>query len=225
MTPVRIDLHVHSTHSPDGRSSVAELAAGLSAKGLAGFALTDHNSTSGHAALRRLGSEQPGRLVLPGVEVSTRDGHLLVYGVDQPAPPGRPLAETVEWAIAHGGEAVVAHPFRRPHGAGRHLAPDVRLRAVEAVNGHSSATVNARGAELARARSLPTTGGSDAHVARELGRAVTIFPDGTRTVDDLLEALRQGKVVGEGSSLGRLEWLRWGAQAALDRLRRGLRSV
>lgn len=221
----RLDLHVHSTFSPDGRSSVAELVGSVSAAGLDGFALTDHNSTAGHGELARLQADHPGLLLVPGVEVSTREGHLLVYGLHEPPPAGRPLEETVDWALTQGGEPVLSHPFRWPHGAGRHLAPASRIRALEAINGHSSRGVNARAATLARERRLPTTGGSDAHAAAELGRARTVLPEGAGSLEDFLEALRRGRIESEGSSLGQLEWLGWGVRAALARVGRGLRSI
>ncbi len=223
--PTRLDLHVHSTHSPDGRSTVTEHAAQVAAGPLQGFALTDHNTTSGVAELREVRSVYPHLLLVPGVEVSTLEGHLLVYGVDEAPPPARPLEETVAWAVAHGGEAVLAHPYRWPHGAGRHVGGAGSLRAVEATNAHNPAGANARAAELARKLGLPTTGGSDAHQAREVGRASTVVPDGCASVDDVLEALRRGRVSAEGTSLSSLGWLVWGLRAGAARLGRGLRSV
>ena len=223
--PVQLDLHVHSTWSVDGRSSVAEHAARLASLSLQGFALTDHNSTQGHAELRDLRSKYPQLLLVPGVEISTRDGHLLAYGIDRPAPTGQSIAESLAWVAAQGGEAVVAHPFRWPHGAGPRLGPAGSLRALEAVNGHNLRSANARAQALAERLAVPTTGGSDGHAAGEVGRAFPVVPAGCANVDDLLEAIRRGKVRGEGASLQRSQWLRWGVRAGLARIGRGLRSV
>ncbi len=223
--PTRLDLHVHSTRSPDGRSTIAEHAARAAAGSLQGFALTDHNTTSGVAELRELRGVYPHLVLVPGVEVSTVEGHLLLYGVDEAPPKGRPLDETAAWAVAHGGEPVLAHPYRWPHGAGRRVGSVGALRAVESVNAHNPAPANARAIELARRLSLPTTGGSDAHAAAELGRAATVVPDGCSTVDDVLEALRRGRVSAEGESLSSLGWFAWGVRAGAARLGRGLRSI
>ena len=43
----KIDLHLHSTFSPDGEMTPAELVRTAVEKGLQGVALTDHNSISG----------------------------------------------------------------------------------------------------------------------------------------------------------------------------------
>ncbi len=223
--PLSLDLHVHSRHSPDGRSTIAQYARRAQEIGLGGFALTDHNSTAGHAELASLRSQFPGLLLVPGVEVSTAVGHLLVYGVSEAPPPGRPLAETLEWARDHGGEAVLAHPFRWPHGAGPHLASPGSLRAVETLNGHNGAGPNRRGAELAARLGLPGTGASDAHHVEELGRAFTTVGGGCGSPDDVLEAIRRGAIAASGRSLTPAGWVSWALRAGAARLARGFKGI
>lgn len=223
--PVRIDLHVHSIHSVDGRSTVAELAAGCASRSLGGFALTDHNSTAGHDELRAMAARHPGMIFLPGVEISTEVGHLLAYGIAEAPPAGVGLLASCEWVRSRGGVAVLAHPYRRPHGSGFRLPAEATVSAVEAVNGHTRRGANERASELAHRLAVPRTGGSDAHRCDELGTAFTAFPATCGSPDDLLDALRRGQVEAEGSSLGRLAWLRWGFRSGAARLARGLRSV
>jgi predicted metal-dependent phosphoesterase TrpH len=222
---LRLDLHVHSSYSPDGRASLPELLARAAATGLDGFALTDHNSVAGHATLREIAPKFPQLRLLPGVEVSTREGHLLALGVARAPPPRRPIAETIDWVRGQGGEPVLAHPFRWVHGVGRSVALSAPVGAIEVVNGHTSAARNARARSIAAARSLGGTGGSDAHRSDELGRAVTQFPLGVGSIDDLLGAIRQGRTVGEGLSLDRAGQLRSAFRSAFLRVARGFRSV
>ena len=90
----RFDLHTHSTVS-DGTEAPGEVVRQAAASGLAGLALTDHDSTAGwQDALAA--AERAGIALLPGVELSTRIGwrsvHVLGYLVD-PADLGL-LAET-----------------------------------------------------------------------------------------------------------------------------------
>lgn len=220
----RLDLHVHSLFSPDGRSTVESLVARAAATGLGGFALTDHNSVAGHGALASAQGRFPDLVLVAGVEVSTRDGHLLAYGVASAPPPGRPLAETLAWVRDRGGEAVVAHPFRRPHGAARALGGDLSA-AVETINGHTLHGTNLRAAELARNGRRVGTGGSDAHAASELGRAWTVVPEGARSAAEVVEALRRGAVQPGGQDLGVGGWLAWALRTGGNRLRRGLRPL
>ncbi len=221
----RIDLHVHARWSPDSRLSLEQIVARLPFVGLRGFALTDHNSVGGHAELAALRSRFPSYLFLPGVEVSTREGHLLAYGVSEAPPPHRPVAETVEWVRAHGGEAVLAHPFRRAHGVGRAVAESARVPAIETRNGHNSEIANLRAEGVAAHRSLGMTGGSDAHTEGDLGRAFTEFDDSVATVDDLLEQIRLGRVSGTGTSLGWTARLRLGLRSGLLLAGRGFRPI
>ncbi|MCD2442647.1 PHP domain-containing protein [Agromyces sp. SYSU K20354] len=78
------DLHTHSTVS-DGTESPARLLEQAAAAGLWGIALTDHDSTSGWAEAAAAVSET-GVALIPGMELSTREGymsvHLLGYLID-----------------------------------------------------------------------------------------------------------------------------------------------
>ncbi|QEV20078.1 PHP domain-containing protein [Streptomyces alboniger] len=84
---MRIDLHTHSTAS-DGTDTPAELVRNASAAGLDVVALTDHDTTRGHAeALAALPS---GLTLVTGAELSCRlDGvglHMLAYLFDPEEP-------------------------------------------------------------------------------------------------------------------------------------------
>lgn len=221
----RVDLHVHSKYSPDSHSELEAIAAAVAESGLRGFALTDHNTVRGHAALSELSARYHGFLFIPGVEVSTRDGHLLALGVREAPPRGRALAETVDWVGAHGGVAVLPHPFRRTHGVGRALAASAKVSAIEGRNGHNSELANAHAELVAAQRGIGATGGSDAHRPEEVGRCVTAFPDPVESVEDLLELLHHGQCQAEGRSLAAMGRLRVSLTSGLLRLRRGLRPI
>ncbi|MFE2561689.1 PHP domain-containing protein [Streptomyces sp. NPDC059352] len=84
---MRIDLHTHSTAS-DGTDSPAELVRNAAAAGLDVVALTDHDTTRGHAeAIRAL---PEGLTLVTGAELSCRlDGvglHMLAYLFDPEEP-------------------------------------------------------------------------------------------------------------------------------------------
>ena len=88
------DLHTHSTVS-DGTEPPAELMRQAARAGLWGIAVTDHDSTSGWAEAAAAVPET-GVALIPGMELSTREGfmsvHMLAYLVD-PLDEGL-LAET-----------------------------------------------------------------------------------------------------------------------------------
>ncbi len=222
---LRLDLHVHSIFSPDSRLDLDAIVARLPYVELRGFALTDHNTVAGHAALARLAADHPEYAFLAGVEVSTSDGHLLAYGVTERPPVHRPMAETVEWVRAHGGEPVVAHPFRWRHGAGRRVTERLPVRTLETRNGHNSELANAKAELLAAQHNFGSTGGSDAHDLRDLGRTFTEWVDASTSTDDLLEGLRRGQTVGGGTSMPLPGRARLATRNTLLYIGRGFRSV
>ena len=83
-----IDLHTHSTAS-DGTNTITENVALALERGLAGIAITDHDTTAGYAEAAGA-AEGTGLLIVPGIEFSAEyDGaslHVLAYWVD-PADP------------------------------------------------------------------------------------------------------------------------------------------
>ncbi len=222
---VRIDLHVHSRHSPDSRLTLDEIAGRLPYVGLRGFAITDHNSVAAHRELPALRERFPGVLVVPGIEVTTREGHLLVYGVAEAPRPRRSVAETLDWVRQRGGIGVLAHPFRFPHGAGRAIARTSAVTAIETLNGHSSVIANAKAELIAAERHLGATGGSDGHEIADVGRAFTEFAPDIDSVEALLDELRRGQTSGAGASLRWPGRLRWAVRAGALRVARGFRAV
>ncbi|MFD5765091.1 PHP domain-containing protein [Streptomyces sp. NPDC127049] len=84
---MRIDLHSHSTAS-DGTDTPAELVRNAAAAGLDIVALTDHDTTRGHA--EAIAAAPEGLTVVPGAELSCRlDGiglHMLAYLFDPEEP-------------------------------------------------------------------------------------------------------------------------------------------
>lgn len=91
----RYDLHTHSLRS-DGTTTPAEIAALAAEIGLAGFALTDHDTVEGWSEARDA-AFQHGIDFIPGMEITTkhdwRSTHILAYGFD---PTSRALTAALE---------------------------------------------------------------------------------------------------------------------------------
>jgi predicted metal-dependent phosphoesterase TrpH len=108
------DLHLH-TRASDGLMTTRELVDyAESSTGLDVIAVTDHDETSAACEAREYASVRGYRVqVVPGVEVTTRDGHLLALFIEERPPALRPMRETAEWVLARGGLCVAPHPFTR----------------------------------------------------------------------------------------------------------------
>lgn len=193
--------------------------------GLAGVAISDHNSVKGAAEALTL-AKRYGLVVVPAVEVSTDSGHILAYGVPVDAPPGRgrPPEETVEEIHALGGIAVVAHPYRTYSGLGPSATRRVRSDGVEASNGRSWYTGNRRAAELARELHRGVTGGSDAHSLEEVGKAYTVAPS-FMSAEELVDAVRKRRTRAGGTGLGLTSAATIGKRKVAAWVGRGMRRI
>ncbi len=111
-----IDLHLHSLCS-DGSLTPGELVEEASRLGLAGIALTDHDTVSGVPEFLEAG-ERLGVETVPGVEISAeyQPGtlHVLGYFVD---PSSRILHDHLSW-MQRGREARNQEIFKRLNQAG-----------------------------------------------------------------------------------------------------------
>lgn len=189
----RFDLHTHSFFSKDACNSPEELIAAARRRGLDGIAITDHDSCEAHEYLR--GRElPPGFLVVPGVEVSTAEGHLLCIGATLPRMKGRPAAEVLQAIKDAGGVAIPAHPFDKWRAGIRPKVLDtLDLEVLEVFNAAvTSRRYNEQALEYAERRGLKTTAASDAHHDSAVGVSSTLFEMEELTVPALLGALRKG---------------------------------
>ena len=181
--PWKIDLHCHSFFSGDGVSSPEELIASARAKGLNGFALTDHNTCDGNhylldkGLMRADGQPVDGFLIIPGVEMTTAEGHLLCLGVDLPNLKGTPASEVCALIHEQGGLAVPPHPYDLFRAGIRQSTLDtLEIDALEVFNAATTLKrYNRQAYEYAQIRGLPMTAGSDAHHEAAIGVAYTIL--------------------------------------------------
>src|ERR1700692_3213321 len=112
-----IDPHCHPRFSADGVAEPEALIKEARAKGLHGFAITDHNTCAcvnyflQHGFMNKEGLPVDGLLIIPGQEITTAEGHLLALGVSLPDLKGIPAIEAVALIHQAGGLAIPPHPY------------------------------------------------------------------------------------------------------------------
>lgn len=199
---MRVDLHLHSHYSHDGRSSLKELVERCSEIGLDRIALTDHNTVEGALALARLAPE----LAIVGEEAKTREGEMIGLFITGRLPPYMPAEDVMDLIHEMGGLTYVPHPLDR-HRA--HFSPERlveladRIDIIETYNAWCEPAANQAAAQLAKDLGKVFATGSDAHAASELGRSWMEI-DEYATPQDFLEKLRNARhVVTASSGTGR----------------------
>jgi len=218
-----LDLHNHTKYSPDSRVDPAALVGVARKMRLAGVAITDHNSVGGIAVAEAAAGHD--FLVIPAIEVSTRSGHVLGYGIREVIPRNLSVAETAERIVALGGVPVAAHPFRFWSGLGPTAVAEAQFPAYETCNARTLRRGNVRARALARERKLGETGGSDSHFLDEVAKGVTAVDAGALRLDDVLQLLSQGRTSGQGTDRGAAATVRYVSKAVSEWILRGMRRI
>lgn len=192
MTLIQADLHIHTTFSSDSTVTPEALVEKLAAHNFIKVAaVTDHDTVQGLRVTQQLASVYPDILIIPGMEISTVEGDLLILGTEDAPPKPWTVEGIIDFARDRGCVSVVAHPYRE-YGIGD-LARNYKADAIEVLNGESSFQANKLAQDLASSMGLPGLAGSDAHHPSEVCSVYTEVQAGL-DVDEILKALKKGLV-------------------------------
>ncbi|MDA0264529.1 MAG: PHP domain-containing protein [Chloroflexi bacterium] len=203
-----IDLHTHSyPHSDDSFMSVDELIEGSKSLGLDGICLTDHDNFWTDEEVDSL-SRKHDFLVIPGCEINTDAGHVLVFGLTGYTFGMHKPEVLREYVERAGGAMIAAHPYRRrflEEPAEKPGARDEMLeraggdeffqmcQGIEALNGRGLEIQNRFSLDLCGRMSVNMTAGSDAHKVEQIGTVATEFERPVSCLKELIKELRDGR--------------------------------
>lgn len=198
---LKLDLHIHSQYSEDATGSPKDIIKILQKKGIQGMAIADHNTVEG--GLKALKVKPKEFIVIPGVEISTKDGHMLALNVTENIKRHLSVEETVEKIIDAGGLPVVPHLFRNMSGIKKEKLRNIRTKisAIEVFNSCSLPQTNLKTAKIAKEYGLGGTGGSDAHDPIYAGYAYTTVDTTDINIDSILSEINKKKTWGEGITM------------------------
>ncbi|AEE14217.1 PHP domain protein [Thermodesulfobium narugense DSM 14796] len=204
---IKADLHIHSSFS-DGIASPEEIVKYVANyTDLKIIAITDHDNIKGSLKAVELG-EKYGIIVVPGVEVTTLQGHVICLFIDKHIRKFTSLYKTIEITYESGGIIVLPHPMSP-------LTYSIPLRciknifkkenfpkpdAIEIINPTlAGRVIRQKVVELNKTLKLAELAGTDSHTLDTIGSAYTLFPENTKNLEDVKRAIinRQTKAYGE----------------------------
>ena len=207
-TQLLIDLHTHTfPGSDDAFMGPDELVEAAKASGLDGACITEHDAFWDREDIIAL-SRRHDFLVLPGCEVNTDGGHVLVFGLDRYVFGMHKVALLKGLVDDAAGLMVAAHPYRRRYLEEEGRSPD-RYRemlhkacidpffatcdAIEAFNGRATVGEAEFAGDLSSSFDLGRVGGGDCHRTEDLGKVATLFHGRVTEVEELIREVKAGR--------------------------------
>ena len=201
-----IDLHVHTyPASPCSSAAEGKLIEEAKRIGLDAICFTDHNFMWDPERIRALQKKHQ-FLILRGNEITTDQGDMLVFGLDEDIQGIISIESLRQKIIAANVFMIAAHPFRGIltfDTAHLGMTPQKAMQspifkqvdALEVLNGKVTPKENQFAHQVAKGLNLPATGGSDAHEIFEVGQYATRFSKPIRNEAELVDALKSGHYV------------------------------
>jgi len=219
---MKADLHIHSSYSADSRSRIPDILRRARELGFGAIAIADHNTVEGAIEAMDIAEDI---IILPAIEISSREGHIIAYNIIEEIPRDLSVAETIRRIHDAGGIAVAPHPYRMWSGLGEIAVIENDFDAIEAMNGRSTDRDNERSKLLARKLGFPVTAGSDSHDIESIGSCYTVFPDECISAEDLVRSIIDGRtsVAGRGRRIG--DSLKYATKCVAEWIGRGMRRI
>jgi predicted metal-dependent phosphoesterase TrpH len=195
---IKADLHVHTTYSSDSLITPKDLVYYSKKQGLDAVAVTDHNKLEGAFKI----AKETDFLVIPGMEVSSSEGHIVALNVSELIPRGLSAAESVERIHKAGGVAIACHPYVLFKGCLKGNVCEA-FDAIEIINARAFPFKRSvkKATQTAERLHLSQVAGTDAHYGPQIGYSYTLIETSEPTIDSIMEAIVQGCCQPRGRSV------------------------
>ncbi|MCE7735179.1 MAG: PHP domain-containing protein [Candidatus Heimdallarchaeota archaeon] len=196
---MRVDLHLHSEYSWDSKVPIESYIKKAEKLGFGAISITDHNDTQSHGLIKKL-QESTSVIIVPGQEINTLDGHLLIYGWLPTIDRDLSMIDTVIEARKQGGESkiycIAAHPFDSFRGGKGKRVFEADIDGIEILNASAILGLfNTRAKNNCQEMDFIKMGNSDSHRISEFGIAWTEIAE-SRNTDEVLQNLIGGDASG-----------------------------
>ena len=186
---IRADLHVHTTYSRDSLITPKDLIYFAKKRGLNAVAVTDHNQLEGAYKI----AKETDFLIIPGMEISSSDGHIVALNVRELIPKGFCAAKTVDQIHEASGVAIACHPYVYFKGCLRDKVC-ATFDAIEVINARAFPFKNSvkKAEEIAERLNLSRVAGTDAHYGPQIGYGYTVIEAAELSVEAVAKAIVEG---------------------------------
>jgi predicted metal-dependent phosphoesterase TrpH len=214
---IKVDLHTHSTASPDGGITADQYHRALTTRLLDVVAITDHNRIDFALSLR----QKMGEAIIVGEEIMTTAGEIVGLFLTNVIKPGLSPLETIKQIKEQDGVVYIPHPFETIR---KGLHPSVldelvdHVDIIEVCNGRAFFQNRSEQTVVwTRINAKIGAASSDAHGFQGLGATYTSVSE-MPTRDNLLRLLDNGIPMTGRPSVRALLYPK------LNRLRKRIRS-
>lgn len=171
----KIDLHTHSSASPDGALLAKHYREALQRGVLDYVAVTDHDSISFAQKLH----QEIGERVIVGEEITTQQGEVIGLYLKQAIPANLLVEETVKAIHDQGGLVYIPHPFETVRKGISSEVLESIADEVDIIEAHNGRAIFQNRGALAKGWSArhdtPSASSSDAHGWHGWGRAYSLI--------------------------------------------------
>ena len=215
---MKCDFHCHTFYSFDSNVSPQKVVDKALKEGIDCLAITDHNEIQGSLEAMEYAKGKP-ILIIPGIEIKSKEGDILGINVKQKIPPRLSAKETIKRIKEQGGFVIIPHPFALFEKFKGNLKEIINeIDAIEVLNCSIFKRGNKIAQEFVKNMNIPFTVGSDSHSANFIGKCYFEIDGENLKIEEIFEKIRKKeiKIKGEEAKL---------SEKILDRLKRTFAKI
>lgn len=177
---MRVDLHTHSSASPDGGITAAQYQKLVDSDKYAAIAITDHNRIDFALDMRK----KLGSTIIVGEEIMTAEGEIIGLFLKKRVEPGQTAANTIADIRKQSGLVYIPHPFETVRSGLTMSTLDSICKQIDMIEAHNGRAVLQNRSEKtivwAKRHHVIQAASSDAHGLKGVGKTFTSIPAHTK---------------------------------------------
>lgn len=193
---LRVDLHTHSSASPDGGITAPQYEKLIDSGKYAAIAITDHNRVDFAIEMRK----KLGLKIIVGEEIMTTEGEIIGLFLKKLVEPGQTAAKTVADIRSQNGLVYIPHPFETLRSGLKVAILDAISKEIDIIEAHNGRAILQDRSEQttiwAKRHHIIRAASSDAHGLKGVGKTYGAVPaSAVLNRGNFLEVMAAAKLV------------------------------